>query len=270
MTKLSNSVFFRAFAAENEGGAGGGTPPVDPGTVLFPNEKPADPAVPADPAKPVDDKPADPPAGDKAATDWKEYTADPAKSDAENAAAKAEHDKTKPSEDKDKKSADPLDEVPEDGKYNLTMPDGVEVDKALLDKLSPRLKAKGYTHREAQDLTNDYIEARRAEIEQETKQWGETVQGWADTAKADKEIGGDKWDATVSAATRAVNKLGTPALKEYLNASGGGNHPELIRFMSKAGAMIREDVPPSGGAGGSGNPVDVAHSLFPTDAPKGK
>ncbi|WP_052699119.1 hypothetical protein [Hyphomicrobium sp. 99] len=266
MQTLLRSVFFPAFFfAPDDEGAGGNTPPSDPGTILFPNEKPADPAAPVDPAKPAEATPA----GDKAPTDWKEYVADPSKSDAESAAAKAEHDKTKPAEDKDKKSADPLDQVPEDGKYNLTMPDGVEVDKALLDKLSPRLKAKGYTHREAQELTNDYIETRRAEIEQEAKQWGETIQGWADSAKADKEIGGDKWDATVASATRAVNKLGTPALKEYLNASGGGNHPELIRFMSKAGAMIREDSPPSGGAGGSGKPADPAHVLFPSDAPKG-
>jgi hypothetical protein len=66
-----------------------------------------------------------------------------------------------------------------------------------------------------------------------------------------------------------VDRLGTPALKEYLNASGGGNHPELIRFMAKAGAMIAEDNPASGGAGGAGKPAEAAYTLFPSDAPKG-
>ncbi len=95
------------------------------------------------------------------------------------------------------------------------------------------------------------------------------MQKWADDAKADKEIGGDKWTGTVSDAQRAINKLGTPALKEYLNASGGGNHPELIRILAKAGALLKEDNPPNDGGQGSGKPAETAHLLFPNDAPKG-
>ena len=98
---------------------------------------------------------------------------------------------------------------------------------------------------------------------------GNTIQKWADDAKADKEIGGDKWDGTVKSAQRAINTLGTPALKEYLQASGGGNHPELIRVFAKVGGLIKEDSPPSDGPGGHGKPADPAHVLFPNDAPKG-
>lgn len=274
MTKLFNSIFFAVVRAPEGEGAGGSETPADPGSVLFPNDKPAD-AAPVD-DKPADDKsgeekPDDKPAGDKP-VEWKEYVNDPKKTDAENAAAKAEHDKTKPADKKDgdDKNKDALDTVPgESEPYKLTMPDGVEVDQALLDKISPRLKAKGYTHREVQDLANDLTEVRRAEVEKDNKQWANTITKWVDDAKSDKDIGGDKWDATVSSATRAVNKLGTPELREYLNASGGGNHPELIRFMSKVGAMIREDTPPKDGAGGSSVPADPAHVLFPSDAPKG-
>lgn len=256
---------------EGEGVAGGGAAVVKPA---------GDPAPAADPAKPAADpvasvlfpkegepKPAagDPPKeGDKPkAEDWKEYVADPAKSEADNATAKAAHDKTKPA------AADPADTVPADGKYTLAMPEGVEVNKALLDKISPRLAAKGYTQREAQALADDFVAIQKEQMEQRTKAWGETVNGWVDQAKADKEIGGDKWDGTVTTAMRAVNQLGTPALKDYLEATGGGNHPELIRFMAKVGAMIKEDNPANGGAGGSGNPAEAAHVLFPNDAPKG-
>ncbi len=66
-----------------------------------------------------------------------------------------------------------------------------------------------------------------------------------------------------------MKKLGSSGLKDYLEASGGGNHPELIRFAAKVGAMIREDSPPKGGVEGGGKPVDTAHILFPNDAPKG-
>jgi hypothetical protein len=256
----SSPFAMAAFEGEGGGNGGGNEPAVPPApeTVLFPKEggegeKPADP--------PAGEKPADPPA------DWKEYVNDPAKSEAENAAAKTEHDKTKPAEKSEAEKA--LDAVPEDGKYTLAMPEGVEVDQELLDALGPKFKAKNLTTREAQELADEFIKIETARGTKRMEEWGKTISGWADTAKKDAEIGGDKWDATTKAATRAVNTLGSPGLKAYLNASGGGNHPELIRIFAKVGAMISEDNPPADGAGGKGKPVEAAHMLFPNDTPKG-
>lgn len=273
---LMNSTALPLFAAADEGG---GAPAAE--SVLFPNEggdKPAD-----DTGKP-DEKPADPPAGAKpgeGAADWKEYENDPAKSEAENATAKAEHDKTKPAGDDKAKAAD--DKVPEDGKYALTMPDGVELDAELADALGPEFKELGLTNAQANKLVGKYTEIMQqramANADKPESQWGAsayeyfkangTPDTWADKAKADKDIGGANWDTTVASATRAVNAIGDADLRNYLNASGGGNHPSLIRFMAKVGAMIKEDNPPAGGAEGTGKPVDPAHILFANDAPKG-
>ena len=247
-----------AYNAEGVGSGGGDAAPAEtpatPESVLFPaeNEKPAESAAGEAPA--VD-----------AAADWKEYTPDPAKSEADNAAAKVEHDKTKPAD----KPADPADKVPEDGKYTLTMPEGVEVDQELLDAVGSDFKELGLTSGQAQKLADKFTSVMQKRAEDQTKGWGERIAKWADDAKTDKDIGGDKWNATVSNATRFTNAFGTPALKEYLNASGGGNHPELIRVFAKAGEMIREDNPASGGASGAGKPAEAAHLLFPNDAPKG-
>jgi hypothetical protein len=264
---MAGSSPFAMAAFEGEGGGIGGgadgTPPPanQPENVLFPDEsgeKKADPAA-ADPAGKKEGE------GDKAG-DWKEYVPDPNKSDAENAAAKAEHDKTKPAEKKDE---DPANKVPEDGKYALTMPDGVEVDQEMLDALGPDFKDIGLTNAQAQKLADKFIKVQQDRMQKQGETWNNTVQKWVDDAKADKEIGGDKWDATVKNAQRAVNTLGTPALKEYLQASGGGNHPELIRVFARAGNLIKEDDPAKGGAEGAGKPADPAHVLFPNDAPKG-
>lgn len=222
-----------------------------PESVLFPNEG--------------GDKSAEPTAGDAPASDWKEYVADPAKSDEENAAAKVEHDKAKPEEPK---ADDPADKVPEDGKYALKMPEGVEVDQALLDELGPEFKELGLTQAQAQKLADKFVAAQQAKAEKQGSDWAATQTKWVDDAKADKDIGGDKWDSTVSNAQRAIKTLGSPALGEYLNASGGGNHPELIRVFAKVGAMLKEDNPAGGGDGGS-KPAEPAHLLFPSDAPKG-
>lgn len=249
-------------AGEGDGGiaADGGDKGGSPESVLFPKEgdKPA-----------AGDKPGEGDgsgAGNKGAADWKEYVPDSTKSDADNAAAKAEHDKTKPAEKKDDKSD--ADKVPEDGKYQLTMPEGIEVDQAMVDALGPEFKELGLTNSQAQKLADKFIDVQKQRVGKQSETWANTIAGWADQAKADKEIGGDKWDGTVKTALRAVDRLGTPALKDYLETTGGGNHPEMIRFMSKVGAMIREDSPPVGGVGDAGKPADPAHTIFPNDIPK--
>lgn len=240
-------------------GAGAGDQTKTPENVLFGNES----------GEKKSDAPAAGGEGKKTegdgAGEWKEYVPDPNKSDEENARLKAEHDKTKPGEKKD----DPADKVPEDGKYDLKMPDGVELDTELAEALGPEFKEFGLTNKQAQRLVDKYIEIQTKRGEERVKSWGETVQKWADDAKADKEIGGDKWDASVNNARRFIDTMGTPALKEFLNASGGGNHPELIRIFAKAGALIKEDDPALGGAEARGKPADAATILFPTDAPKG-
>lgn len=252
-----------AFNAEG-GGSGGGEGGNEGGStapemILFGGDN-AD-----DKAGAGDDKAGDDKAG---AADWKEYENDPSKTDEENAAAKAEHDKTKPAGD-DKSKDDPANQVPEDGKYELTMPDGIELDAELLGAVSPRFKELGLTRAQAQALTDDFIKVQQERATKQTQEWGERIAGWADEAKKDKEIGGDKWNTTVTNATRFTNTFGTPALKDYLNASGGGNHPELIRAFAKAGELIREDSPPTGGAGGAAKPAEAAHILFKDDVPKG-
>lgn len=233
-------------------GTEGGEQQQDPGSILFPNEGDQQQG---------DGKPADQPAGE-----WKEYESDPAKSDEENAAAKAEHDKSKPADDASK---DPADTVPEDGKYDLKMPEGVKVDQELLDAIAPEFKELGLTHAQAQKLADKFIASQQARAEKQGAEWSATITKWADDAKSDKEIGGAKWDETVSSAQRAVKTLGTPELRDYFDASGGGNHPEVIRFMAKVGAMLKEDNPAGGGGEGFGKPADPAHVLFPSDAPKG-
>lgn len=244
--------------AADAGAAGGGAADAaakDAGSILYPD----DPAK-VDGAAKADDKTAD--AGK---AEWKEYVPDPAKSADENAAAKAEHDKTKPAA-----ADDPANKVPEDGKYDLKMPDGVELDAELAGALGPEFKELGLTNAQAQKLVDKYIETQQARAGKQGEAWANTVAGWVDEAKKDPEIGGAKWDGTVKVASGVVARFGNDALKEYLNASGAGNHPEMIRFMAKVGAMIGEDNPAISENPGKSVKPDTASILYPDDQPKGK
>lgn len=261
--------------AEGAGGGDGGGAAAGAGTILGAT---ADAAVIFPDDKAADDGETGESAADPAA-DWKEYENDPAKSAEENATAKAAHDATKPKDDKD----DPANKVPDDGKYDLKMPDGVDLDEELAAALGPDFKELGLTNAQAQKLVDKYISTQQARAEahanspagmlamsmQEYFKDAGTPDKWMGAAKADKEIGGANWAKTEADALRFVKHINDPELGKYLNASGGGNHPRLIAAFAKAGALIREDNPASGGAGGEGKPAEASYVMFPTDKPKG-
>jgi len=68
-----------------------------------------------------------------------------------------------------------------------------------------------------------------------------TATGWATAAKADPEYGGEKFTENVAIAKQALDTFGTPELKNLLKESRLGSHPEVIRFMFKAGKAISQD-----------------------------
>lgn len=259
-------------SAEAEGGSGG----ADAGSIMFPGDVADSGAGDTQPGGEGDSTKAGGDQGEsEKAEGWKEYENDPAKTDEENAAAKAEHDKAKPGEE------DKGDLVPEDGKYDLKMPDGVELDGELADALMPEFKAAGLTGKQAQALVDKFIETQQGRGAKQSEAWGQTVQGWADSAKADAEIGGTRWDDTVKTAVGFMGKFTTEAGRDYLNSTGAGNHPEMIRMARNAGKELSrleaenadlrkqlsgEDNPAIGGAGGSSKPADAANILFPTEA----
>jgi hypothetical protein len=70
--------------------------------------------------------------------------------------------------------------------------------------------------------------------------FNEQVTAWENEAKADKEIGGAKYDENLAVARRALDAWGSDGLKAALDQSGLGSHPEMIRLLVKAGAGLKE------------------------------
>ena len=186
--------------------------------------------TPADGTASGDDANGDNPAGEeKQAT---EKTAE------ELAAEKAEKDAADKAE-KDKKPAAPE-------KYEFAAPEGQELDANALSVFEPIAKELGLTQEQAQKLVDIYPQIQQ----QQAEAWSKQVADWGEQVKADKEIGGDKFTASVGLAQRALDQFGNPELREYLQASGLGNHPALVRFCAKVGKSMAEDsfvVPNQGG-----------------------
>ena len=80
---------------------------------------------------------------------------------------------------------------------------------------------------------------------------------WAEESKSDQEFGGETFETNLETAKTALNAFGTDPFKQLLSESGLGNHPEVIRFMYRAGKAISEDsyVGNSQGANAQGSNV---------------
>lgn len=135
-------------------------------------------------------------------------------------------------------------EVPETYEaYKL--PEGVQVDEALLGEFNTVAKELGLTQAQAQKLVD---------LQAKTAAAGETGReeflaqalktqsdAWVNEIKSDPELGGAKFEATVSTAVKAISTFFGDDFRQLLNDSGIGNNPALIRGMHKIGLAISED-----------------------------
>lgn len=151
-----------------------------------------------------------------------------------------------------------LNEVPEDGKYELQLPDGAVPDEQLANEAYNFFKEKGYTRKEAQRVAD----ALPLFLERQQKAWQETVSGWAEQARKDPDLARGGFEQNVGVVRRAVVEYGTPGFRQLLNEMGIGNHPEVIKTFFNIGKSMGEASTPGGGAPLRGNqgkprPADV-------------
>ncbi|ENM1056213.1 peptidase [Enterobacter hormaechei] len=219
------------------------------------NEQPADGGAapaPSEPSAPAADAPAP--------------AADPAKPEGDKPQPGAEGDK--PQDDKpadgDKPADKPDDkEQKQDGapeKYEFKPAEGQELDTAALEQFEPIARELNLTNEQAQKMVDLYGTKIMPMVQkQQAEAWQKQTEGWAETVKADKEIGGDKLTANLSAAQRALDQFGTPDLKEYLNATGLGNHPDLVKTFVKIGKAMSEDGMVDGSNQGQRSAAEVLY-----------
>lgn len=220
------------------------------------NEQPADGG--AAPAASEPSAPQAPATGDQPATGDA-----PAKQEGEQPQQGADADK--PQDDKPADGDKPADEkdqkqegAPE--KYEFTAGEGVELDADALKDFEPVARDLNLTNEQAQKLVDAYPKILAGVQQRQAEAWQKQTEGWAETVKADKEIGGDKLTANLSAAQRALDQFGTPELKEYLNATGLGNHPDLVKTFVKIGKAMSEDGMVDGSNQGQRSAADVIYS----------
>lgn len=172
---------------------------------------------------------------DAPATPAAESTETPAanagQADAPKEGSAPSKDASQPAET-DKSGEEPAKVVPE--KYDLKLAEDSPLDPSALERIAALAKAQGMTQEEAQVAVELQEEDVKAFIKEQKDKWH------ADSV-ADKEIGGEKLTENIALANRFFDKYGSPALKTYLERTGLGSHPEVVRLFVRLGAEDGND-----------------------------
>lgn len=141
----------------------------------------------------------------------------------------------------------PATQVPE--AYELQLPEGTELDQALMEQFTGVAKEAGLSNDMANkmagmhfDLVGKAVEAVNNEISQERNSWAETA----------KQELGSNFNSTVQTAAVGVEFIEKqiPGIREAFNKTGFGNTVEGIRLMEALGKLVQED-PANRDLGGS-------------------
>ncbi|MCG9005541.1 hypothetical protein LH426_13850 [Laribacter hongkongensis] len=148
-------------------------------------------------------------------------------------------------------------------RYDFKAPEGMQFDAAVIEQFSGIARELNLPQDAAQQMLDRMAPALQA---RQSEQLAAASEQWITAAKADQEFGGEQLAENLGLAKRALDQFGTAELKSLLNDSGLGNHPEVIRFMVRAGKAISEDRFVAGTRGASGPGDDPAKRLFPNHA----
>lgn len=150
--------------------------------------------------------------------------------------------------------------VPE--KYELKLSEGSLLAPEAVQKIEEFAKANKLSQEKAQELLTREETLIKSHVDSQLNAHNERIESWKVAASKDKEIGGEAFGQNAELAKRAVEKFGSAELKQMLDATGFGNHPEVIRVFARIGKAMSEDKIISGGAPPSAPKKSIAEKFY--------
>lgn len=166
------------------------------------------------------------------------------------------------SEEKDGEADKSKEDGAPDAYEDFTVPDGFEVDQVAMDAFQPLAKELNLSQENAQKLVDFYNDGAKKSADESQTYYSDLMTEWQASVRSDKELGGTNFDDSLSAARSALDAFATPELYEIFEATGMGNHPEMVRVFARIGKAVKDDVIRIGSANPTA-PKDPADVLFP-------
>ncbi|EKC5520915.1 hypothetical protein OP256_001279 [Vibrio parahaemolyticus] len=186
--------------------------------------------------------------GDDDDPDGDDPDKDKDKNDDENKGDKdSDDDDENKDKDKDKETGAPE-------KYELSIPEGMELDEQALEKFEPLFREANMTNEQASKFAaaygehvNGMVERAQTETVQSLQdQWIQQNKTWQGELLKDKEFGGANAKENFNIAKSVIDKFGgtkeeITEIRKAMNQTGAGNHPEIMRLLFRVGKAMQDD-----------------------------
>lgn len=169
------------------------------------------------------------------------------------ALVKAQEDQKKADADKNKGQA------PE--KYEFKAPEGMTLDQALVDKVTPIFKEIGLS----QEQANKFFDAYANNVKDMAKAQEDSFNKYCDQLKDEtiKSLGAD-YEKELSYAAKARDRFVSTELLEKLNQSGFANDKDMVKMLITMGKLISEDKIVKATDGAPAKTEVTAKDMFPS------
>ena len=135
--------------------------------------------------------------------------------------------------------------------YTFEPPEGLDLDdetKGKIEAFAEQAKEMGLSQKQYQSLIEYDLNRAQQLNEAAVESWNGRVEDWRKSAKADKEIGGEKFAENLKVAESAIKQFGDADLRALLkspspenpNGLAIGNHPAVLRFLNRVGKAIAD------------------------------
>lgn len=119
---------------------------------------------------------------------------------------------------------------------SIKLPEGFKLEPGVIEALQKSLGPK------AQEAVEQMAAVEQSRIKSEDAAIAAQDAKWAAELKADPELGGQHYEASIKLAARALHHFGGREAAVLLHTAGLANNPTMVRLFNKIGKSLGEDT----------------------------
>jgi hypothetical protein len=144
---------------------------------------------------------------------------------------------------------------------DLNFGEGAEINEKALGEFKELAKSMNLSQSGVQKLADFQSSLMKEQSEQVTASYDKMSNDWK--AETIKQLG-PEYQKDIAIAGKAIDRLGSPELRDLLNNSKLGNNPDMVQFLVKVGKSISEDTPPQGSSKAPKSTEPDEFDFYPT------
>jgi hypothetical protein len=161
---------------------------------------------------------------------------------------------------KAKEAAGKANKVPE--KYEFKIPEGMTLDQAFVDKVTPIFKKHNVTQAAAQEIADVYIADMKVKADAQAASFKQMLKDSYDETVKELSKDGKNYKEQLVYVAKVRDKLLSKETCELLDATGLSNEKSFILDLIAIGKLISEDKLPAG-TSAPGVTVSAAKAMYP-------